>query len=84
MKRINIHIDRLLLRGFSSEDKQGIAEGIQLELTRMFSNAESARNLVTQGNKARLRIRSVQISLGTKPLLVGSRVGQAIGKGIRK
>ena len=33
MKRIVLHIDSLVLKGFRNEDRHGIAEGLQQELS---------------------------------------------------
>jgi hypothetical protein len=84
MKRVNLHIDRLVLRGFRHEDRYGIAEGIQQELARMLADPEAAQQLAAYGDMSRLRIGSVQIGRGAKPQSVGTQVARGIGKGMRK
>lgn len=81
---VHLHIDRLVLHGFRHEDRHGIAEGIQQELSRMLAEPEAAQKLAAHGDASRLRIGNVQIGRDARPRHVGSQVGQGIGKGMRK
>ena len=82
-QRINLHIDRLVLRGFNHEDRQGIAEGLQQELARMFADPQAAQQLTASGDMPRLRIGNISIGQNSKPQRVGSQVAQGIGKGMK-
>ena len=84
MKRVNLHIGHLVLRGFQHEDRHSIAQGIQHELSRIFSDPESAQQLSAHSNVSRLRIGNVQISQDAKPQSVGTKVAQGIGKGMKR
>jgi len=84
MNRIVLHIDRLVLNGFRDEDRHGIAEGLQHELTRLFADPQAARQLTANGNMSRLPVGSIKINHDTKPQHVGSQLAQGIGKGMRK
>ena len=83
MNRIILHIDKLVLRGFNHEDRQGIAEGLQQELVRMFADPQAAQQLTANGDVSRLRIGSIRIGQNSKPQHVGSQVAQGIGKGMK-
>ncbi|MCE9550825.1 MAG: hypothetical protein K8R50_07450 [Betaproteobacteria bacterium] len=83
MKRIVLHIDSLVLKGFRHEDRHGIAEGLQQELTRMFADPQAAQQLTSNGDVSRLRVGSVQIGQGARPQRVGLQVAQGIGKGMK-
>ena len=83
MKRIVLHIDSLVLKGFRHEDRHGIAEGLQQELTRMFADPQAAQQLTASGDMPRLRIGNISIGQNSKPQRVGSQVAQGIGKGMK-
>lgn len=83
MKRIVLHIDNLVLKGFRQEDRQGIAAGLQNELGRIFSDPQAARQLMTSGDVTRLRVGNVHIGQNSKPQRVGAQLAQGIGKGIK-
>lgn len=83
MKRIVLHIDSLVLKGFRHEDRHGIAEGLQQELTRLFVDPQAIQQLTANGDVSRLRIGGIQIRLDSKPQHVGLQVAQGIGKGMK-
>lgn len=80
MKRVIVHIDRLVLKGFRREDRLAIAEGLQQELGRVFSAPGADRHLSTLGDIARIRVGGVDIAPGSKPQSIGVQVAQGIGK----
>lgn len=84
MKRVVLHIDSLVLKGFRHEDRHGIAEGLQQELTRMFADPQAAQHLTAKGDVSRLQVGGVSIGHGSKPQRVGENVAQSIGKEIMK
>ena len=83
MKRIVLHIDSLVLKGFRHEDRHGIAEGLQQELSRMFADPQAAQQLTASGDMPRLRIGNISIGHGVKPQRIGLQVAQSIGKGMK-
>ena len=84
MKRVVLHIDSLVLKGFRHEDRHGIAEGLQQELTRLFADPQAAQQLTANGDVSRLRVGSIQIGQSSRPLHVGVEAARAIGKGMKK
>ncbi|MGQ0445238.1 MAG: hypothetical protein ACT4O2_08980, partial [Beijerinckiaceae bacterium] len=72
MKRIVLHIDSLVLRGFRHEDRHAIAAGLQAELTRLFAEPSTASRLANTGEASQLQIGNVQLAQGTKPEGVGT------------
>ena len=84
MKRVVIHIDRLVLKGFRSEDRHAIATGLQQELGRIFVDREAVSFLRAIGNVPRLQISSVPVGHGSRSQRVGENVAQGIGKEIMK
>ena len=84
MKRVVIHIDRLVLKGFRSADRHDIAVGLQEELGRVFAGREAVSQLRAKGDVSRLQVGGVPIEHGSNPQRVGENVAQSIGKEIRK
>lgn len=84
MKRVVLHIDSLVLKGFRHEDRQGIAEGLQQELARLLADPQATRQLTASGDVSRLRVGSIHIGQNSKPEHVGLQVAQGIGKGMMK
>lgn len=83
MKRVVLHIDNLVLKGFRHEDQHGIAEGLQQELSRMLADPQAAQQLTASGDMPRLRIGNISVGQNSKPQRVGSQVAQGIGKGMK-
>ncbi len=84
MKRVVVHIDRLVLKGFRDEDQHAIAAGLREELGRVFVAREAVSHLRAMGDVSRLQVGGVHIEHGSKPQGVGERVAHGIGKEIKK
>ncbi len=84
MKRVVLHIDSLVLKGFRHEDRHGIAVGLQQELGRVFADREAVSLLSAVGDVSRLQVGGVPVEQGSRPQRVGERVAQGIGKEMRK
>ena len=83
MKRVVVHIDRLVLKGFRPEDRHAIAAGLQQELGRVFAEREAVSLLRAKGDVSRLQV-GMPIEQGSWPQRVGESVAQGIGKEIMK
>lgn len=84
MKRVVVHIDSLVLRGFRHEDRHAIAAGLQAELTRLFAEKSIASRLATTGDVSRLTIGNVDVTQGTAPEGVGRQAARGITRGITR
>lgn len=84
MKRITVHIDRLVLRGFDDKDRDSLAEGVRLELGNLLANAGASQSLTGIHSIPRLRVGSVQIGQGAKPAQVGKLIASGIVRGRRR
>lgn len=84
MKRVVLHIDSLVLKGFRHEDRHAIAAGLEQELGRVFADREAVSLLRARGDLSRLKVGGVPVEHGSKPQRVGESVAQGIGKEIRK
>jgi len=83
-KRIVLHIDSLVLRGFNHEDRHGIADGLQQELSRLFADPQAAQQLTASGDISRLRVGSVHIGRDAKPQHIGVRLARGIERGTKR
>jgi hypothetical protein len=84
MKRVVVHIDRLVLKGFRHEDRHAIAWGLQEELGRVFGDREAVQHLSKVRDALRLQMGSVHIEHGAKPQRVGGNVARGISKEIKR
>lgn len=80
MKRVVVHIDRLVLRGFAREDRDGIADGLRLELENRLANTGALQHLTGMSSVPRLSMGNVQITHGEKPAQVGKLIASGIVK----
>jgi hypothetical protein len=78
MKRVVVHIDRLVLSGFRPDERRAVAAGLEAELRQAFSEPALALRVGATGNVASLAVRRVQIERGAWP----RRVGQHVARGI--
>jgi hypothetical protein len=78
MRRVQVEIERLVLRGFRYEDRHAIAAGIQQELTRVLSNSEAAGHLANLRDSSSVQTGAVSIEQNAKPNLVGVQTARAI------
>ena len=84
MKRVVVHIDRLVLKGFRPEDRHAIAAGLEQELGRVFADREAVSLLRARGDLSRLQVGGVPVGQGWTPRRLGESVAQGIGKEIKK
>jgi hypothetical protein len=84
MKRVLVHIDRLVLKGFGQQDRHAIALGLQEELGRVFGDRDCVQHLSTVGDTARLPVGAVHVGHGSVPQRIGVTVAREIHKAIKK
>jgi len=84
MRRVIVTIDRLALKGFRYEDRHAIAEGLQEQLTALFSEPGMAERLVGMGDVSRLRTKAISIPGEASPRQTGTDVANGIGKGLMR
>ena len=84
MKRVIVHIDSLVLRGFNHEDRHAIAAGLQQELTQLFAEPQATQSLADRGDVSRLRVGNITINQGSKPQHIGVEAARGIGREMKK
>jgi len=82
MRRVVVHIDRLVLRGFRVEDGYEIGAGMQREMERLFAEPQAVSQLSGLGDMPSLNVSGVPIGHGSTPHGVGAAMANGIGKEI--
>lgn len=78
MKRVIVHIDRLVLNGLRREDQQPVAEGLQGELGRLLHAPGVAEQLASMRSQARMRTDDIAYPQEGKLEQFGSSVASNI------
>jgi hypothetical protein len=84
VKRVVVHIDRLLLKGFRNADSHAIGEGMRGELARLLADPMMGERLASLGHVSSLHAGKVKLAQDAKPQRLGISAGRAIAKGISR
>ena len=84
MRRVLVHIDNLVLKGFRYEDRHAVSAALQEELTRVLAVPDAARHIAEFGSTPRLQIGNVNVGASAKPHQVGLAAGNAVGRELIK
>lgn len=84
MKRVIVHIDRMVLNGFRDADARAIGEGVRGELTRLLAGPTMGERLASLGHVSSLHAGKVRLAPDAKPQRLGISAGRAIVKGISR
>lgn len=82
MKRVVVHIDRLVLKGFRNADAHAIGEGMRGGLTRLLADPTTDERLASLGHVSSLHAGKVTLTQDAKPQRFGISAGRAIAKGL--
>jgi hypothetical protein len=82
-RRIELHIQELVLHGFAPGDRYRIAEAMERELTRSFAETGAPPAWTNSVRLARVETGAVRI-VSTNAEAVGSQVGQTLFRGLSK
>jgi len=84
MKRIELHIEELVLYGFAPADRHHIGDAAQRELTRLLTEQGMPASLIQRGEIARLDSGAFQMAQGSKAEAIGDQVAQAVYRGLSR
>jgi hypothetical protein len=76
--QIDLHIDELVLRGFTPSDRFQIAEALQSELTRLLAEHSRHETLPRSLTIDRIQTASFKVARNTKPAAIGAQVAQSV------
>lgn len=80
---IELHIDELILHGFTPADRYHIGEAIQGEMVRLLTEQGIPAGLQADGDLYRLDLGSFQVSHGARPDAIGIQVAQVLHEGLK-
>lgn len=83
MSRLNLTIDRVVLRGFDAAERQPLVDGLKAELARILADP-STRSALTQSRRTPvLRLGKMQVTRGPAGVRkLGGGVARAIARGM--
>jgi len=81
---IHFHIERLVLDGFPSTDRDLIAGAVQRELTRLFADHPTPSRLTSSMSLARLDAGSFSTKSAPLPRTVGTQAARAVFEGLNR
>jgi hypothetical protein len=84
MKRVFVHIDRMVLNGFGSADARAISEGMRTELARTLADPATGERLASLGHVSSLHAGKIRLGQDGRPQGLGISAGRAIAKGISR
>jgi hypothetical protein len=84
MKRVVVHINRLVLKGFRKADSHAIGEGMRSELARLLADPVTGERLASLGDVSRMYAGKVKLTHDAKPQRFGISAGRAIAKGFSR
>jgi hypothetical protein len=84
MKRVHVHIDRLVLKGLGNGSPEAIAQGLQQQLAAMLSAPGAIDAWNSSGHTPRLQVGPVVMTADASPAQVGQSLCDAIGKGVTR
>jgi len=84
MRRLVVHIDRMVLKGFGNADAKAIGEGMRSELARLLAQPATSDRLASLGHMSSLHAGKIRLARDAKPQGVGVSAGRAIAKGISR
>ena len=81
---IELHIEELVLHGFSPNDRHAIGEAVQRELTRLFAEQGVHSSLHRGFEVERVDGGAFNVKPGVRAESIGTQVGQAVYGGLGK
>jgi len=84
MRRVIVHIEQLVLKGFRPGDRRALAEALQRELSVVLGDAGVVERVAALGELPRLRVETRPLAEGVGVGRVGAEAARAICKGLAK
>ena len=82
VKRLVLHVERLVLSGFHPQAREAMAEAFRGELGRQMAAPDIARQVATRNDSAHVRLGRLTIPPTLQPEQVGAWVARAIARGL--
>ncbi len=82
MRRIVVHVDRLVLKGFTAQDQRRFAENLEDELGRLLAKPVAVERLSFLRHALSIRVLKGDAPQGPMPASPGISAARAIAKGL--
>jgi len=83
-QNIELHIEELVLHGFSPGDRHGIAQAVERELAILIEERGAPADLLNNREIERLDGGSFQVMPGSKPEAAGAKIARAVYGGMKR
>ena len=83
-QKIDLHIEQLVLHGFSPGDRYRIGEAVELELARLITEQGVPSSLRRDGELARMDGGTFNVSPNSRAEVIGGQVAQSVYGGFGK
>jgi hypothetical protein len=80
-QQIELHVEELVLHGFETGDRYGIAEAVEHELARLLGQRGVPFSLRSENATDELKAPTFAPALGAKPPAIGRQIAQAVYEG---
>lgn len=81
--RVNVTIDRLVLRGFAADQRDAIAAALTRELSDRLSEPASAHQFGPSRSQTSLRAAPVNLTAPAAPQAIGMQAGRRLARSIQ-
>ena len=81
-KNIELHIEELVLHGFSPGDRYQIGEAVEQELTRLLADRGVPQSLAEGGEIASVDGGAFEVAAGSRAEVVGAQVAEVVYGGL--
>ena len=83
-QRLNLHIDKLVLRGIDPQDQQAFVSALKTELARVLTDPQARASLATSRRTPVMKLGGMQFEQGQAGAgKLGASVARAIGRGMK-
>ena len=83
-QKVDLHIEELVLHGFSAGDRYRTGKAVERELTRLITEQGVPSSLVREGGVARINGGTFEVSPGSRAEIIGGQVAQSVYDGFGK
>ncbi len=82
--RLELHIEELVLEGFSPGDRFRIGEALQMELTRLLEERGVPGSFASGGEIDKINGGSFEVAPGSRAEKIGAKVARAVYGGLKR
>jgi hypothetical protein len=83
-KRVELHIEELVLRGFAPGERSRIGEAVERDLARRFAEQGVPQSLAWEGKIARADGGMFEAKLSMRAEEIGTQIGRAVYGGLSR